>query len=270
MQLALLTAAPPADATIGQLNEVASTGYTRQTVTWGLAATTVSGQPSQIANAANLLYGPFVDVNGLAYPATHCALIGSGVPDNPNNLLDANTSEIETDASGWSVQGTVTTKTRSTAQFKNGTASISATSTGAGATLLGTAANYGVAPFSTYAASAWVYTATAGLTAKIDLNFMDASGVTTAYKVVAPTTLAANTWTQLTQVTTAPANSASVQMILSGNATATGQVFYWDTMSLAQTQTQDVLMTWAFDTAGQAAQNESLQISAGSLTMSLG
>ncbi|MFI0265641.1 hypothetical protein [Streptomyces luteogriseus] len=270
VQLALLTAAPPADPTIGQLNELQATGYARQNVTWGLATNAVPGQPSQIANSANILYGPFVDVNGLAYPATHCALIGTGAPDNPGNMLDANTAEIETDASGWFGLGTVTTKARSTAQFKTGTSSITATATAAGTTLLGTAVNYAAAPFATYATSAWVYTATAGLKAKIDLNFRDASGVTTAYKVVGQTTLAANTWTQLTHVTTVPANTATVQMLLAGDATAAGQVFFWDTMSLAQTLTQDVLMTWAFDTPGQAAQNESLQISAGALTMSLG
>jgi hypothetical protein len=58
--------------------------------------------------------------------------------------------------------------------------------------------------------------------------------------------------------------------VLRGQATAAGQVFYYDSMSLAAVSTQDVLMTWAFDTPGQASQNESLQISAGALTMSLG
>lgn len=82
MQLALLTAAPPNDPTVAQLNEVSSTGYARQNVSWSAASTATPGLPSSISNSANLLYGPFTDVSGLGYPATHCALIGavSGTP----------------------------------------------------------------------------------------------------------------------------------------------------------------------------------------------
>ncbi|MFE9834029.1 hypothetical protein ACFYP4_02600 [Streptomyces sp. NPDC005551] len=270
MQLALLTAAPPVDPTVGQLNEVASTGYARQNVAWGLATNTVPGQPSQIANSSSILFGPFTDVNGLAYPATHCALVGVGVPDSTANLLSADVSEIETDSSGWNAANANTTKARSTTAFKQGAASLRVTSGAAGNMLVGTAVNPAVTAYTTYASTAWVYTTSSGIKTKIDLNFMDSTGVTTAYKTVGQTTLTPSTWTQLTHTTQAPAGSTQVQMLLSTDATAAGQIAYFDVMTLAPTLTMDVLMSWQFDVAGQAAQNESLQVSPGSLTMTLG
>lgn len=269
MQLALLTAAPPADPSVGQLNEVAATGYARQNVAWGLATNTVAGQPSQIANSANVLYGPFVDVNGLTYPATHCALIGVGVPDNTATLLSANVSDIETDASGWTSWAN-TTVARSTAQARTGTASLSSTVTAAGDSQIATAAFLTPAAFTTYTASAWVFSAVAGVQAKVDLTFWDANDTLLLWSSAGLTTLAANTWTQISRTALAPANSAKMRPVLRGQTTANGQVLYYDSMSLAAVSTQDVVMTWAFDTAGQAAQNESLQVSAGALTMSLG
>jgi hypothetical protein len=269
MQLALLTAAPPADPTIDQLNEVAATGYARQNVTWGLATNPIAGQPSQIANAANLLYGPFVDVNGLTYPATHCALIGTGVPDSSANLLSANTSDVETDASGWSAFLN-TTISRSTAQAKTGTASLASTVTASGDSQVYASGFVAAKPFVTYTASAWVFSAVAGVQARVDLWFTDSNGTSVLYSSAPAITLAANTWTQVSRTVQAPAGSAQMKPVLRGQATAAGQVFYYDSMSLAAVSTQDVLMTWAFDTPGQASQNESLQISAGALTMSLG
>lgn len=76
MQLALLTAPPPANPAVSDLTEVSSPGYARQNVTWGAAADPTPGQPSSISNSANILYGPFTAVGGLNFPATHCALLG--------------------------------------------------------------------------------------------------------------------------------------------------------------------------------------------------
>lgn len=87
MQLALLTAAPPNNPAMSDLNEVASTGYARQNVTWGLATDPTPGQPAQITTTANILYGPFTDVSGLAFPATHCALIGKNASNASTVLM---------------------------------------------------------------------------------------------------------------------------------------------------------------------------------------
>lgn len=77
MQLALLTAPPPTNPLVTDLTEVVSAGYARQNVSWSAAVTPVAGQPSSIANSANVLWGPFTAVGGLGFPATHCALLGS-------------------------------------------------------------------------------------------------------------------------------------------------------------------------------------------------
>jgi hypothetical protein len=270
MQLALLTAAPPANPTIQQLNEVASTGYVRQNVTWSPATLNATpGQPSQIANSGNVLYGPFTDVNGLAYPVTHCALIGNVVPDSVANLFDVNTSGIETDASAWTsfLNGTIA---RSTAQKQAGAASLAVTIPAIGDSQVGNAAYFTVSPYTTYTAAAWVFSTVAGVQAKVDIPYYDGSNVQVAYNSTALTTLAANTWTQVTISGMAPATAVTAKTILRTTATAAGQVVYWDAMSLAPSLRQEIIMTWQFDAIGQAAQNESLQVSAGALTMSLG
>lgn len=269
MQLALLTAAPPANPTIPQLNEVASTGYVRQNIAWSAATNPVAGQPSQIANSGNVLFGPFTDVNGLAYPVTHCALVGSVVPDSIANLFDANTAGIETDATGWTgfLNAAIA---RSTAQKQAGAASLAVTMAAIGDSQVGNTAYYPVSPYTTYTASAWVFSPVAGVQSKIDIPYYDGDNVQVAYNSTALTTLAANTWTQVTISGMAPANAVTGKAILRTTATAAGQVVYYDTASLAPSARQEVMMTWQFDAIGQAAQNESLQVSAGALTMSLG
>jgi hypothetical protein len=68
--LALLTAAPNDQTTVAGMAELAVAGYARQAVTWGAP----SGDPSQIANSAPIVFGPFT---ADAAPVTHCALVSS-------------------------------------------------------------------------------------------------------------------------------------------------------------------------------------------------
>lgn len=270
MQLALLTAPPPANPAVSDLTEVVATGYARQNVSWSAAVNATPGQPSVISNSANILYGPFTAVGGLNFPATHCALIGNVVAGSTANLLTANQSEIETDASAWTSLLNASL-VQSTAQAHSGTHSLAVTSTpAAGDTQVTTAAKVAAVPYRVYTASGWVYTVASGSQAKTEIAFYDSSNALIQRITGSFVSLPASTWTQFSFSAMAPANTANAAPILHSNPTASGAVTYWDSMSVAATVDVTVLMTWNFDVAGTAAQNESLQISAGALAMDLG
>lgn len=270
VSLALLTAAPPANPTTIQLTEVTSTGYFRQPVTFSAATNTVPGQPSRIENSGNILFGPFTAGNGLEFPTTHCALMGTGAAASTANLLDANTAGIETDASGW--QGaTNATVSRSTAQFRTGAASLLATSTASGTMKVITSAFSSVKIDHVYEASFWAFTPVAGLQVQCDIEWYDASDALVSTSSGTSSTLTANTWTKITRTATLRlSNVTKAKIVMRPTATAASQNVYLDDAAFAATKTDEILMTWSFDTPGQAAQNESLQISAGDLSMTLG
>jgi hypothetical protein len=269
MQLALLTAPPPSDPGVSDLSEVAATGYARQDIGWSAATTPTSGQPSNIANSANLLYGPFTAVGGLGFPATHCALLGRVVAPDTSNLMTPNQAEIETDATAWSPLLNASVAP-STAHFHSGAQALAVTSTAAGSTQVKTAVGLAVSPFTTYTASGWAFTTATGNQCKVELAFYDSSNTLIQRTGGSNSTLTANTWTQLSFSAMAPANAVTAAPIMNSSPTASATVTYWDTLSFAAAMQQKVLMTWQFDTAGSAAQNESLQVSAGALDMALG
>lgn len=269
MQLALLTAPPAPDPGVGDLTEVMATGYARQDIGWSAAATPTPGQPSSIVNSANLLYGPFTAVGGLGFPATHCALLGRVIAPNTSNLMTANQADIETDATAWSPLLNASVAS-STAHFNTGAHSLAVTSTAAGSTQVTTAAKFTVSPYTTYSSSGWAYCASSGTQCKVELAFYDSANTLIQRTGGSNSTIPASAFTQLSFSAMAPANAVTAAPIMNSSPTAGGTVTYWDTMSFAAAMQQKVLMVWQFDTAGTAAQNESLQISAGSLDMTLG
>lgn len=269
MQLALLTAPPPNDPAVGDLSEVSTPGYARQNIGWSPASTPSPGQPSSILNSANVFYGPFTAVGGLGFPATHCALLGNAVAASTANLMSTNQSSIETDATGWSSLLNATVS-QSATQFKSGAKSLAVTSTASGDTQVTTPAKFSAAPYTVYAASGWAFSTVSGSTASVELAFYDASNTLIQRSGAAGVTLPVNTWTQYSYSVIAPANTVTAAPILHSNPTASGSVTFWDVMSFAATIAQKVFMTWQFDTPGTAAQNESLQVSAAALDMTLG
>lgn len=270
VQLALLTAPPPSDPGIGDLSEVSATGYTRQNISWSPAVTPSPGQPTLIANSANVFYGPFTAVGGLGFPATHCALLGTAVVANTANLLTANQSSMETDASGWTALLNATVALSST-QAKAGTKSLSVTSSPAsGDTQVTLASKVAVSPYTTYTTSGWAFTTASGSTVSLELAFYDSSNTLIQRSGASTAALPSSTWTQYSYTAVAPANAASAAIIPHSVPTASGTVTFWDVMTLSASIVQKVLMTWQLDTPGTAAQNESLQVSAGALDMTLG
>lgn len=270
VQLALLTAPPPSDPGVGDLSEVSAAGYVRQNIAWSTAVTPSPGLPSTISNSANVLYGPFTAVGGLGFPVTHCALLGTTVAASTANLLSANQSDIETDASAWT--GLVNAVlAQSATHFKTGSKSLSVTSNpSSGDTQVTTVAKIPVSPYTTYLTSAWAYSAVSGSTASVELAFYDSSNVLIQRSGGSGVSIPTGAWTQYTYSVMAPSNAVSAAPILHGSPTTSGTVTWWDNMSLSAVTTQKVLMTWQLDTPGTAAQNESLQVSAAALDMTLG
>lgn len=269
MQLLLLTAPPVADPGPDNISEVSATGYARQNVTWSAATTPTPGQPSSIVNSSSVLFGPFTAVGGLGFPATHCALLGTVVAANTANLLTANQSSIETDATGWTglVNATVA---QSSAHAKTGAQALAVTSTpAAGDTQVTLTTKVGVTPYTTYTASGWAFATATGSTAAVEIAFYDSSNTLIQRTAATSASLPANTWTQYSYSALAPANAVTAAPILHSSPTASGTQTWWDVMSFSAATVQKILMTWAFDTPGTAAQNESLQVSASALDMTL-
>jgi len=71
------------DPGIDDFAEVSATGYSRQLVAWA-PAQTATGNPSSIANSAQITFGPFTDGSGMGAATTHGALVtvGSGTAGN--------------------------------------------------------------------------------------------------------------------------------------------------------------------------------------------
>ncbi|MFD4858427.1 hypothetical protein [Streptomyces atratus] len=270
LTLALLTSAPPANPRIQELRESTSTGYFRQTVPFSAATNSGSGQPARIENSGNVLFGPFTASTGLDFPVTHCALLGVGAPAVTGNLLSANTSGSETSTANWATLANCT-QTRSTTQFKSGAASMAVQATAAGEMRVRSTEFFPVQVDHTYRASYFVYTSVASTPVAIDIEWYDAAGVLLTTSTGVTTTAPANTWVEASRTPPVRAPAiAKAKLVLRLTALNASQVIYCDDMSLIDQRSDEILMTWQFDVAGQAAQNESLQISAGALSMSLG
>jgi hypothetical protein len=149
-----------------------------------------------------------------------------------SNIIDANTSDIETSAAGW-VAGSNTTITQSTAQAHTGTHSLAMTATSAGACSAITNNRYTVTAGAAYTASCWVYTAHTGRQCYMEVDFYNSGGTYIGYTDSSTLTLQQNTWTQVQFTATAPAGAASFVLIMVPTAVNSGETFYGDTITLA-------------------------------------
>lgn len=140
------------------------------------------------------------------------------------NLLDANTSSMETDATGWTA-GANTTRARSTAGSYAGVASLSLVATAAGTVTATTAARVPVTPGAEYTAYAYFggLQATAGRTVTVQLNFYAGASGGTALQTstsAAQTLPASATWATPPPIVVASAPSPAAYV--SVTVTATG------------------------------------------------
>ncbi|MFF4403582.1 LamG-like jellyroll fold domain-containing protein [Streptomyces sp. NPDC001404] len=148
-----------------------------------------------------------------------------------SNLIDANASDIETSAAGWSA-GSNTTIVQSTAQAHTGTHALKMTGTATGAMFAFTNARYSVTAGTSYTASAWFYCASPGRSVYLDIDWYNSSGTYISSATSTTYTLTPGVWTQVSFNATAVAGAASVVYSLSPTANTAGDVFYADTITL--------------------------------------
>lgn len=270
MQLLLLTAPPDINAGVNRVTEVADAGYTRQTVAFAPAVAGINTDPASIKSAADVLFGPFTANQGLLYPTTHCALVGTGAPVSVANLIDLPSSEMSS-AAGWvSVEGSNTVAT-SNEQAQVGTLSLKVTAAAAGNSAVQTVAFSAVEQNTSYLAESWVYSPVAGVKAQVDVSWYTNDGVFLSASAGTQVTLAASTWTKVNRAVTLRRTDAyKAKVTVKVVTTGANQSWYTDVAAMRATATEDILMAWQFDAPGLAAHNESLQISAGDLVMSFG
>ncbi|MEV4939564.1 hypothetical protein [Streptomyces zaomyceticus] len=153
------------------------------------------------------------------------------------NLLSANVSGVETDATGWTA-GANTTRARSTASFWQGAASLSMTATAAGSVTVTTTARVAVTAGVEYQAHTLVAngTATAGRATTIAVEWYNASvaGTLLSTSTGASTTLATSTsWlspgAQVTATAPVGATYAVVRVTVTG--LSAGAVVYIDAIA---------------------------------------
>lgn len=148
-----------------------------------------------------------------------------------SNLIDANTSDIETSAAGWAA-GSNTTIAQSTAQAHTGTHSLKMTGTAAGNMFGFTNAKYPVTAGTSYTCSAWFYCASPGRSVFLDIDWYDNTNTYISSATSTTYTLTPGVWTQVAFNTTAVTGATSIVFSLSPIANTAGDVFYADTITL--------------------------------------
>ena len=171
---------------------------------------------------------------GSARGSTDPALLTTISP----NLLTANQAGIETDASGWIPGVGAPTKTRSTAQALDGSASLSLVATAVGpATITGLVnPRPAVAAGKTHVARAWVRSGIVARNARIRIAYYNAAGTWLMSGASAATPTTTTGWTELTHslAATDPTTVSALIEIQFEN-TLVGEEFFLDRISLVET-----------------------------------
>jgi hypothetical protein len=150
------------------------------------------------------------------------------------NVMDPNTSSLETDDSQW-VANTNTTKTWSAEQAKQGTHSLKMVATTVGVFGAFTGPRFPVNPDAVYTFTAWLYSPN-GLVADLQLDWKDGAGGYLASDSLGEwgrtVALTPNIWTKVALSVKPVPGAALVTPLVRLTATAGGQVGYADSMSL--------------------------------------
>lgn len=155
-------------------------------------------------------------------------IAGSGV----SNLLTANESSMETDATGWTA-GANTTRTQDAAHALDGTKALKLVSTASGNVTVNSARNIPVTAGQTYLASYWAFTTLTGRVANYELDWRTAGGTFVGFtdlpaQGLPKVTLVANTWTQVSFTVVVPTGAAISTVTLLPIITSQGAAeSYW-------------------------------------------
>lgn len=179
-----------------------------------------------------------VTCTGLSAGATVVTdVVSLGPPNGPaGSVLPYDTSGVEVGTSGWAAWTNVTLARSSTVAWE-GWYSLQLTSLAAGDVQSGMAANVTVVPGIEYSASAAVRPGVSGLEFRAELRWYDAGG---AYLSSAPDPIwypAAGEWTRVTSIGVAPPGAVNARIRLRSFATAAGQTWLCDRMSIAPAPT---------------------------------
>lgn len=187
-----------------------------------------------------------IDASATSTTLTATTLTTSVTPTLPNDayifvaasafsqLLDANTSSMETSAAGWAA-GANTTLTQDAAHALEGTKALKVVSTASGVTTATTAAAYAVTEGQQYTFSYFVFTTLAAHTLTSSIQWQTSGGATQSTATSTATALTANQWTPVTFTATAPTglSVSQAKLVTQPLATAGADAFWADEFQFA-------------------------------------
>lgn len=149
------------------------------------------------------------------------------------NYLDANTAEIETDASGWDAFTNCSAVAQSATHVKTGSQALQLTSVAAGSCVAVTDRRFNVVAGTVLDVSYWVYTTHAGLTGTVEVDFDDAHGSYIGFVVnPVPTPLTQNAFTKVSYQFTVPAGATTAVVLAMPSVSGAGETLWIDTIFL--------------------------------------
>lgn len=150
------------------------------------------------------------------------------------NYLDANTAEIETDASGWFASTNCSAVVQSNTHAHTGTFSLQMTSVASGLMNATTNNRYNVFPGNTLNASFWAYTTHAAETATIEVDFYDNTGTYLGFvdSSSSPTSLTQNAFTQVSLQFVVPAGAVTAAILCLPVAASSSENIWIDSILL--------------------------------------
>lgn len=191
------------------------------------------------------------------------------------NLLSNNAESVETDASAWSALVNAQTPTQGSGGTL-GSKCLSWKSVAAGDVQVGLTTRVAVTAGSEYWACASMFPPAVGAQSRLEIRWYNSGGTLISTTQGPLITAPAGTWHQIAAVGTAPANTATANVVLRATATAAGQGFFTDRHFLGLTSTSTAIVgnllpfnteNVEVDTSGWfAATNCTLDVSASAYT----
>lgn len=149
------------------------------------------------------------------------------------NLLDANTADIETDASGWGIESAITTLTQDATHVNSGSQALNWIASGPASAVF-TNNTYACTAGQSYTAGVWMYTAGASKTATLEIAWENSSGSSTGTSIATTTTLTTGAYTYIQVVGTAPASTTQMQLVVEAINSVNTDAFWIDSIFFGQ------------------------------------
>ncbi|MER5501372.1 hypothetical protein ABT096_29785 [Streptomyces sp. NPDC002561] len=172
-------------------------------------------------SAAGLAAGGAVVTDSVAF----------GPPNSASgNLIPYAASSVELDVSAWGAWENCTIAQSSTLSWE-GWCSLAITSAASGEAQSGISVPIAITAGTEYVSTVMVRSAVAG-SVRVDLRFYNAAGTFLSW-AFSTWSLAADTWTRLTAAGYAPAGAVGARIVVRPMATAAGQIWFCDRMTIS-------------------------------------